>query len=62
MKDKKEIKTEERTPGWNHIEYRGTCGPDVTVQDIKDKFYHPFFGGRGARVGNGKWFAVRHTD
>lgn len=48
--------------GYGHAEYSGTCGPDVTVADIKKRFYDPMFGGRGAWCSNGRWGAIEHTD
>lgn len=48
--------------GWNHTERTGTCGPEVTVEDIQTQFYNPFFGGRGAWVKDGRWGAITHND
>lgn len=52
--------------GYAHVEIWGTCSPDVTVEDIKAKFYHENFGGRQARVevrdGVGHFSCIRHTD
>lgn len=50
------------TPGYAHVLVEGACGPDVTVEDIKEKFYHEYFGGREAQVSNGRFSAVRHVD
>lgn len=50
------------TPGYHHTVYEGICGKDVTVEDIKKKFYHTHFGGRDAYVNNGRWRAVCHND
>lgn len=60
--DRKWIKVTKVTPGYAHTDYQGECGPDVTVDDIKKKFYHSYFGGRGASVSNGKWRATSHDD
>ena len=62
MMEDKEIKVISHIPGYAHTKYSGTCGKDVTVQDIKDKFYHSYFGGRGAWVRDGKWEAISHND
>ena len=60
--DRKFIKVTRTMPGYHHTDYEGECGPDVTIDDIKKKFYSPYFGGRNARVCNGKWSATRHDD
>ena len=60
--DEKWIKVESRTPGYKHTVFTGTCGKDVTMEDIKNKFYHPYFGGRNAQVSNGTWRATSHDD
>lgn len=62
IEDRKFIRVTKLTPGHAHTDYEGECGPDVTVDDIKNKFYHPYFGGRGAWVGNGRWKATSHDD
>jgi hypothetical protein len=49
-------------PGYAHTKMGGTCGPDVTVEDIEKRFYHDYFGGRGAWVRAGQWGAIRHDD
>ena len=58
----KEIITTNSRPGYKHTMHEGTCGKDVTLRDIKNRIYHPMFGGRSAWVGNGKWRAIRHND
>lgn len=58
----KDIVVTKSNPGYAHHEFEGDCGPDVTEEDIKARFYHPHFGGRDAWVKNGKWGAVRYTD
>lgn len=58
----KVIEVTKQEPGHHHVKYWGRCSADVTVQDIKDQFYHPYLGGRDARVENGTFFAIRHTS
>lgn len=48
--------------GYNHTVYGGICGPEVTLDDIKERFYHPHFGGRQAWVEDGNWGATCHDD
>jgi hypothetical protein len=60
--DRKQITVVNRESGYAHTTFQGTCGPDVTVEDIKKRFYHNYFGGRGAWVRDGHWGAVCHTD
>lgn len=57
-----EIRVTKVTPGYGHTRYEGLCGPSVTVHDIKNRFYHPMFGGRDASVQNGRFKAVCHND
>lgn len=49
-------------PGYARTVFTGTCGPDVTPEDIAARFYDKFFGGRGAWVNKGFWGATRHDD
>lgn len=60
--DPKWIEVTNRRPGYAHTQLWGKCSPEVTVEDIEKKFYHPYFGGRGAWVRNGEWGAIRHDD
>jgi len=60
--NKNDIEIIRKTPGYAHTRFEGTCGPTVTAKDIAEKIYHPYFGGRDARVMNGKWSAIRHDD
>jgi hypothetical protein len=57
-----EIIVETVRPGYAHIYRAGRCGRKVTVEDIQRRFYDPYFGGREARVQDGHWSAVAHTD
>lgn len=56
------IVVEWREVGYAHTRLQGSCAADVTVEEIKGKFYDPYFGGRDAWVENGKWGCVRHDD
>lgn len=58
----KKILVISRVSGYAHTRYSGTCPPDVTVEDIKSRFYDPCFGGRDAWVRGGEWGCVRHND
>lgn len=52
-----------RQPGHAHVMLWGTCLLDVTVEEVRARFYHSYFGGRDAWVdGKGNWSAVVHTD
>lgn len=58
----KTITVERRAPGYAHVQLYGTCGPDVTVEDIQKRFYHDYLGGRSAWVRDGSWGCIVHTD
>lgn len=58
----KRITVEDTQYGYAHTRYSGACSSDVTVDDIKKRFYHSYFGGREAWVKDGRWSAVCHTD
>ena len=51
-----------RRPGYAHETLGGTCAPDVTVEEIRARFYDTYFGGRDAWVRDGHWGCVVHTD
>ncbi len=49
--------------GHAHVRREGVCGPGVTADDIRRRFYDPQFGGRDAYVtSQGYWGAIEHTD
>jgi hypothetical protein len=52
----------DRSFGYNNTTVRGTCPDDATVQEVKDRFYHEYFGGRDAWVRDGKFGCTIHTD
>ena len=58
----KVIVATQRTAGHAHTRLAGTYTGPVTVQDIMDKFYHTYFGGRGAWCRDGQWGCIRHDD
>ncbi|MER9829205.1 hypothetical protein NKJ51_12560 [Mesorhizobium sp. M0134] len=51
-----------RERGYAHTRIWGTCSQDVTVEDVKERLYHWYFGGRDAWVRDGKFGCVIHTD
>lgn len=51
-----------RSAGYAHVQLYGDCSPDVTVDDIRKRFYHSYFGGRGEWVKDGKFGVIVHTD
>lgn len=48
--------------GYGHVRVSGTCPTDATVAEVKEIFYHSYFGGRDAWVENGRFSCVTHTD
>lgn len=60
--DPKHITITDSQRGYAHTQYYGTCGPDVTVDDVKRAIYHSYFGGRNAWVRDGQWGAICHDD
>lgn len=51
-----------RSSGYNNTTVSGVCSPDVTVEDVKKRFYHWYFGGRDAWVREGRFGCTIHTD
>ena len=51
-----------RSSGYNNTTVSGVCSPDVTVEDVKKRFYHWYFGGRDAWVRDGRFGCTIHTD
>lgn len=51
-----------RSPGHGHVTVSGDCSPDVTVEDVKARFYHHYFEGRDAWVKDGRFGCTIHTD
>ena len=51
-----------RMDGYASTTISGTCSPDVTVEDVKKRFYHWYFGGRDAWVKDGRFGCTIHTD
>lgn len=51
-----------RTEGYGHTRVQGDCPHDATVEEVKARFYHDYFGGREAWVENGRFGCVIHQD
>lgn len=62
MTEEIEFIVEHRSPGYAHVTISGTYTGPATVDDVKDKFYHDYFGGRDAWCRDGKFGCVVHTD
>jgi hypothetical protein len=53
--------------GWNHTTTYGVCAGDVTADELRQKYYHSYFGGRAASLrmrpdGKQDFSVVTHTD
>lgn len=57
-----EIRVTKAQHGYAHTYREGVCGKNVTTADIKKKFYDSMFGGRDARVSNGRFSVITHDD
>jgi len=57
-----QITIESSTQGYCHTQIYGSCSQDVTVHDIEERFYDPYFGGRNAWVRDGKFGVIVHND
>jgi len=57
-----QITIESSHQGHCHTQIYGSCSQDVTVQDIEQRFYDPYFGGRNAWVRDGKFGVIVHND
>lgn len=62
LRTTKQMVVTDRSPGWNNTTVSGVCSPDVTVEDVKKRFYHFYFGGRQAWVKDGRFGCTIHTD
>jgi hypothetical protein len=51
-----------RSHGYNNETVSGTCPEDATVQEVEERFYHWYFGGRNAWVKDGRFGCTIHTD
>jgi hypothetical protein len=56
------FKVTERSYGYNSEAVQGTCPLDATVEEVKERFYHEYFGGRDAWVKDGRFGCTIHTD
>lgn len=52
----------QRSPGYAHVTVSGTCPADATVQEVEERFFHWYFGGRDAWVKDGRFGCTIHTD
>lgn len=57
-----EFIVEHHIAGYAHVTINGTYTGPATVEDVKQKFYHSYFGGRDAWCRDGKFGCVVHTD
>jgi hypothetical protein len=62
LKTTQQMIVTQRGSGYGHCTVSGVCSPDVTVEDVKKRFYHWYFGGRGAWVRDGRFGCTIHTD
>lgn len=62
LKTTKQMTVTDRSHGYNNTTVSGVCSPDVTVEDVKKRFYHSYFGGREAWVRDGRFGCVIYTD
>lgn len=62
LRTTKQMSVTSRSHGYNNTSIQGVCSPDVTVEDVKKRFYHDYFGGRGAWVSGGKFGCTIHID
>lgn len=49
-------------PGYAHTRISGTYTGPATVEAVKKRFFHSYFGGRDAWCRDGKFGVVVHTD
>ena len=52
----------DQSHGYNNTTVQGTCPGDATVEEVKARFYHDYFGGRDAWVSDGRFGCTIHTD
>lgn len=62
LKTTQQMSVTSRSDGYGHCTVSGVCSPDVTVEDVKKRFYHFYFGGRAAWVKDGRFGCTIHTD
>lgn len=56
------FEVEQRSSGYGHCTVSGKCPTDATVEEVEDRFYHWYFGGRDAWVKDGRFGCTIHTD
>jgi hypothetical protein len=62
MTDEITFTVERSEPGYNHVCLHGTYTGPATVEDVKKRFYHEYFGGREAWCRDGRFGCVYHID
>lgn len=62
LKTTKQMVVTDRSHGYGHSTVSGLCSPDVTLEDVRKRFYHSYFGGRAAWVKDGRFGCTIHTD
>lgn len=62
LKTTKQMIVTDRGQSYGTATVSGVCSPDVTVEDVEKRFYHFYFGGRGAWVKDGRFGCTIHTD
>ena len=62
LKTTKQMIVKDRSPGYAQTVISGICSPDVTVEDVKKRFYHSYFGGARPWVNNGRFGCTIFTD
>lgn len=51
-----------RRRGHAHVVLQGTSAADVTAENVRKRFYHPYFGGRSEWAKDGRFGVIVHTD
>lgn len=62
MPDEPKFTVTSRESGYAHVRLLGTYTGQATDDDVAERFYHPYLGGRQAWARDGKWGCVVHTD
>lgn len=62
LKTTMQMIVENRSNGYAQTTVSGICSPDVTVEDVRKRFYHSYFGGTNAWVRDGRFGCTTFTD
>lgn len=62
LKTTQQMSVTNRSNGYAQTTVSGVCSPDVTVEDVRKRFYHSYFGGTGAWVRDGRFGCTIFTD